>query len=284
MIYVYVDIYSHTYLNLFYLQICKYDVFQNSIRHNLSLHQCFRKIDRKKFEKGKGGYWELGVDPRKCDRKRIRNRKNAQHRIRQVPHQHQPQQLQKHLLSRNTFNTMQETKSVMVFNQQNQINASYNELQKQQSGIYYGNCVQKQTNEIQADRSANFSSVFESTEHATDGDLLLHDLDIQQNIDVLSCCHQFQHGHEIFITGMADKASAAMNIVPNDNSLQNIELRQNSKQQQYQLGTIIISTPASKYGDLSNFAASMGSIKCFINGESTDHETHELQQNFVSFS
>ncbi|KAH8349023.1 hypothetical protein KR084_000231 [Drosophila pseudotakahashii] len=47
--------------------------WNNSIRHNLSLHHCFR--NRKREEKGKGGYWELGVDPKKSDRKRIRNRK-----------------------------------------------------------------------------------------------------------------------------------------------------------------------------------------------------------------
>lgn len=53
--------------------------FQNSIRHNLSLHHCFR--NRKREEKGKGGYWELGVDPKKCDRKRIRNRKTGQSKV-----------------------------------------------------------------------------------------------------------------------------------------------------------------------------------------------------------
>jgi len=53
--------------------------FQNSIRHNLSLHHCFR--NRKREEKGKGGYWELGVDPKKCDRKRIRNRKTGQSKL-----------------------------------------------------------------------------------------------------------------------------------------------------------------------------------------------------------
>ncbi|KAH8418167.1 hypothetical protein KR009_007117, partial [Drosophila setifemur] len=47
--------------------------WNNSIRHNLSLHHCFR--NRKREDKGKGGFWELGVDPKKCDRKRIRNRK-----------------------------------------------------------------------------------------------------------------------------------------------------------------------------------------------------------------
>ncbi|XP_064537678.1 uncharacterized protein LOC135427886 [Drosophila montana] len=53
--------------------------WNNSIRHNLSLHHCFR--NRKREEKGKGGYWELGVDPKKCDRKRIRNRKTTQSKL-----------------------------------------------------------------------------------------------------------------------------------------------------------------------------------------------------------
>ncbi|XP_070143732.1 uncharacterized protein [Drosophila kikkawai] len=48
--------------------------WNNSIRHNLSLHHCFRNRKREE-KKGKGGYWELGVDPKKCERKRIRNRK-----------------------------------------------------------------------------------------------------------------------------------------------------------------------------------------------------------------
>ncbi|KAH8315977.1 hypothetical protein KR074_007861, partial [Drosophila pseudoananassae] len=53
--------------------------WNNSIRHNLSLHHCFRNLKRE--DKGKGGYWELGIDPKKSDKKRIRKRKLCNHKL-----------------------------------------------------------------------------------------------------------------------------------------------------------------------------------------------------------
>lgn len=54
-------------------------VLQNSIRHNLSLHPYFCNMGRSKdqMDKDRGGYWKLGIDPKKLYKKRIRNRKST---------------------------------------------------------------------------------------------------------------------------------------------------------------------------------------------------------------
>ncbi|XP_037954217.1 fork head protein homolog 2-like [Teleopsis dalmanni] len=228
--------------------------WNNSIRHNLSLHYCFRKIDRNKYEKGKGGYWELGVDPKKCDRKRIRNRKSLQ------------------------------SKTIGM-----RANKNFNSSIRSRTGIrntekskYCCYLVESEKNVLEPMVDAQSLPANKET-----NELLVNELNVQHSN--VSSCNDLHHQNlnDVFITGVLSNStvedttsSSEMCTTNSINSMQqnmqdqlDDDLQQGEESfqqlQKYQLGTIIISTSATDVEQASSTINNMF-------GENTNEQHQNL--------
>ncbi|XP_046812690.1 uncharacterized protein LOC111689526 [Lucilia cuprina] len=243
--------------------------WNNSIRHNLSLHPCFRKIGRNKEDKGKGGYWELGIDPKKIDRKRIRNRKSSAQGGKAK--------------SKKFIKTKRKRQQIMISNKKTNLKHIQENLRKFPGESDYE-------------------------------ELLLDEMDVQQNIDVMSTnsnihnknihetsCKSSQrkqiHPLNKIVSLEAEKMLANYNNAddskaPSENI--NFTINRNEQfpsnqcqQQQYKLNTIIISSSEFD-ADMPSFQnVNPRTLKSLLTTNPTKYQVFtEEQQNrkFIGFS
>lgn len=78
------EIYSYVRTNFMYYRVTD-NGWRNSIRHNLTQHKCFAKVQRTEEHPGKGGYWQLSIGYESMFKdgvfKRKRRKMSASHNV-----------------------------------------------------------------------------------------------------------------------------------------------------------------------------------------------------------